>query len=316
VVFVASSLASGVMTDSRVRVGRRTIQVSNPDKVLFPQDRITKADLVDYYKTVASAMTAETRDRLLTMERFPDGISGERFFQKSSGRYFPEWIRTATVSKERGRGRITHVLANEPATLVYLANQAAITMHVTLSRIARIHFPDQMILDFDPSTKGFARVRRGALRARELLDELALPSFVKTTGSRGLHVIVPLDGKSDFDEVRAFDRAVADHLARDDPRNMTVETSKAKRGDRVFVDWLRNGYAQTAVAPYSVRARRGAPVAMPVAWEEIEAGRVRPDGFRIADAGRALSEGSNPWRGWRRRARSLREPMRRLKRIA
>jgi bifunctional non-homologous end joining protein LigD len=304
------------MTDSRVRVGRRTIQVSNPDKVLFPQDRITKADLVDYYKTVASAMTAETRDRLLTMERFPDGISGERFFQKSSGRYFPEWIRTATVSKERGRGRITHVLANEPATLVYLANQAAITMHVTLSRIARIHFPDQMILDFDPSTKGFARVRRGALRARELLDELALPSFVKTTGSRGLHVIVPLDGKSDFDEVRAFDRAVADHLARDDPRNMTVETSKAKRGDRVFVDWLRNGYAQTAVAPYSVRARRGAPVAMPVEWEEIEHGRVKPDGFRMSDAVSALSEKRDPWKGWRRRARSLREPSRRLKRIA
>jgi bifunctional non-homologous end joining protein LigD len=314
--FIASSDASEVMTDSRIRVGRRTIQISNPDKVLFPDDRITKADLVDYYRTVGPAMTAETKDRLLTMERFPDGIDGTRFFQKSSGSYFPDWIRTATVSKERGKGRITHVVANEAATLVYLANQAAITLHVTLSRIARIHFPDRIILDFDPSTRGFARVRRGALRAREVLEELGLPSFVKTTGSRGLHVVVPLDGKSDFDEVRGFALAVADYMARDDPRNMTIETSKAKRGDRVFVDWLRNGYAQTAVAPYSVRARRGAPVAMPVEWEEIEAGRVKPDAFRMSDAVSALSAKKDPWKGWRRRARSLREPSRKLERMA
>jgi bifunctional non-homologous end joining protein LigD len=160
-----------------VRVGRRTIQLSNPDKVLFPDDRITKSDLVEYYRTVGPAMTVETKDRLLTMERFPDGIDGERFFQKSSGRYFPEWIRTATVSKERGKGQITHVLANEAATLVYLGNQAAITMHVTLSRIPRIHFPDQMILDFDPSTKGFARVRRGALEPGSCSTSLGfLPS--------------------------------------------------------------------------------------------------------------------------------------------
>ncbi len=299
-----------------IRVGRRTIQLSNPDKLLFPDDRITKADLVEYYRTVGPAMTVGMKDRLLTMERFPDGIDGTRFFQKSSASYFPDWIRTATVSKERGKGQITHVLANEAATLVYLANQAAITMHVTLSRIARINFPDQMILDFDPSTRGFARVRRGALRAREVLDELGLPSFVKTTGSRGLHVVVPLDGKGDFDEVRAFAQAVAGYMVKDDPRNMTMETSKSKRGDRVFVDWLRNGYAATVVAPYSVRARRGAPVAMPVAWEEIESGRVKPDGFRMSDAVRALSEKRDPWKGWRRRAHSLREPSRRLNRIA
>jgi bifunctional non-homologous end joining protein LigD len=306
---------SGNLTH-RVRVGRRTIQVSNPDKILFPKDRITKAELVEYYRTVAPAMTAHTKDRLLTMERFPDGIDGERFFQKSSGRYFPEWIRTATVSKEGGAGRITHVLANDAATLAYLANQAAITMHVTLSTIDRIHFPDQMILDFDPSTSGFGRVRRGALRARELLDELGLPTFVKTTGSRGLHVVVPLDGRNDFDEVKAFARTLAGYMARNDARDLTVEARKAKRGDRVFVDWWRNNYAQTAVAPYSIRARRGAPVALPIAWAELEAGRVKPDGFGMEDALRALSNGGDPWKGWRRRARSLKEPAKRLKRIA
>ncbi len=242
-------------TTKTVTVGGRRIELSNLDKVMFPAADLTKGDLVDYYRRIADDALRHFRDRPLSMQRFPDGIAGEGFFQKDIPDSFPDWIDRVELAK--ADGTVTYVVANEPATLVYLANQGCITPHLGLSRCDEPDRPDQLILDLDPSDGDFAKVQKAARLLRRLFDDLDLPSFVKTTGSRGLHVLVPLDRSADFDTARDFARAVAEHLAVRHDRLVTVEQRKDKRGDRVFLDYLRNAYGQTAVAPYGVRAIGG-----------------------------------------------------------
>ncbi len=295
----------------KLRVGRRTIETSNLDKPLFPEDGITKGELIDYYRAIARRMLTEMRDRLLTMERFPDGIHKERFFQKGISKYFPDWIDRMTVPKKGGT--VTHVVVREQATLVYLANQAMITPHMSLSRSDRIDHPDQMIFDLDPSVDDFALVRQTALEFKDLLDDLGLSSVVKTTGSRGLHVTVPLNRKDPYEDVRAFARDVAVLMATTRPDVLTVEHAKVERGRRIFLDWMRNNKAQTAVAPFGVRARPSAPVAMPISWEEVSDASLTPARYTIRNAVE-VAEAGDPWAGWRRKARSLEQPRRRLDR--
>ena len=211
-----------------LRVNGVEIEVSNRDKLIFPDDGITKGDLIAYYEKVSPIILPCLRDRLLTMERYPAGIKEEGFFQKDIADYFPPWVDRARVEKEDGS--LTHVVCNNTATLVYLANLASISAHVTLSRIDRLHNPDQMIFDLDPSEGSFNAVRSAARQLRALLAEIGLEAFVKTTGSSGLHVLVPLDRSSDFETVRAFARAVAAHLVQKFPRELTVEQRKGKGG--------------------------------------------------------------------------------------
>lgn len=294
-----------------LEVDGRAVQVSSPDKVLFPDDGITKADLAGYYVRVAEAMLPHVKGRPVTMQRFPDGIGGEAFFQKDAPDYFPGWIRTAKVKKESGT--LDMVIAEEAATLVYLASQACITPHVWLSRIDRPQRPDRLIFDFDPPGDDFGAVRDGARRMRDLLEELGLVPFVMTTGSRGVHVTVPLDRSAGFDTVRAFARACADLLVRRRPKHLTVEHRKAKRGGRVYIDTARNAYAQTGVAPYAVRALPGAPVATPLEWSEL--GRAGPRSTTIANLFRRLGRKDDPWADIDRRARPLAKAARRLNRM-
>jgi bifunctional non-homologous end joining protein LigD len=285
-------------TKDEIRAGRRTVKISNRDKVLFPEDGITKGDLVEYYVAIAPRMVPLVKDRPLTMERYPDGISSERIFQKNISKYFPDWIPRAEVPKKGGS--VTHVLANDTATLAYLANQASITQHVWLSTVKVPTKPDQIIFDLDPSQEDFAEVRRTALRLREMLEEFGLVPFVKTTGSRGLHVVVPIRPVLGFEVVYGIAAAVAARIAEERPTKLTTEFMKAKREGRIFLDINRNAYAQTAVAPYSVRPLRGAPVAAPVTWEEVADRRLRPDGFSMKKA----LERPDQWTGFRRAARS------------
>ncbi len=287
----------------KVRAGRRTIEITNPDKVLWPKDNLTKRDLVEYYEAVAPLMLPHTKERLATLERYPDGIDAHRFFNKDAPRHFPEWIDRATVPKKGGT--VSHVVISDAATLVYLAQQACITPHVTLHRTDDLEHPDQLMLDLDPSTDDFSIVRAAALSSREVLDELALFSVVKTSGSRGLHIIVPLDRSTPFRAVRSFAFDLAELLAARDPERVTVETSKAARGDRLFVDWLRNSFGQHAVAPYGVRARPGAPVAMPLTWDDVGESSLNPRRWTIKTAIDRVVSDPDPWAGWRRRARGL-----------
>ena len=297
----------------KIKAGRRTIEISNPEKILFPDDGFTKADLAEYYLAVAPVMTPHTKGRLATMERFPGGIGKQRFYNKDAPKHFPDWIERANVPKKGGT--VNHVVINDAATLVYLAQQNCVTPHVTMHRTDDLVHPDQMMFDLDPSTDDFSVVRETALSLREVLDELGLHSVVKTSGSRGLHIVVPLDRSTPFPEVRAFAFDLSELMAARDSARVTVEVSKAERGGRLFMDYMRNSFGQHAVAPYGVRARKGAPVAMPLDWSEVEEKSLDPRAWSIVTALERVSGFADPWKGWRRRARGLGGPRERLDRL-
>jgi bifunctional non-homologous end joining protein LigD len=275
------------------------MQISNPDKVLFPEDGITKADLADYYLHMAGAMLPWLRDRPVAMVRYPDGLSGERIMQKNVPRYFPDWIRTADVPKQGG-GMVRQVVCDRPDTLGYLAGQACIEVHAFASRTDRLLQPDQLIFDLDPpENMPFGHVVAAATELRSMLEgELGLATFVKTTGGHGLHVHVPLNAADDFDAAREFALQVARTLAVRHPDLMTTEQRRANRGDRIYLDVMRNAYAQLAVAPYSVRARPGAPVATPLSWDELDDRALQPGQFTLATV---PGRGGDPWAPMRRR---------------
>lgn len=281
------------MSEETITVDGREIALSNLDKPFFPEDGITKGDLVDYYRRIAPVALPHWRDRPLSMHRFPDGIGEEGFFQKDMPDHFPGWIDSAELPKEGGS--VTYILANEAATLVYIANQGCITPHLALARADAPERPDRMIFDLDPSDDDFGKVQDAAERLRARLEALDLPVFVQTTGSRGLHLVVPLDTSAPFDPVRAAARRVAETVAEEAPDLATVAQRKASRGDRVFLDTLRNAYGQTAVAPYAVRARPGAPVATPLTWEEALSADMTPRRYTIANIFRRMGQTDDPW---------------------
>jgi bifunctional non-homologous end joining protein LigD len=287
------------------------VEISSPDKPLFP-DGLTKADLARYYERIAETMLPHVHGRPVHMQRFPDGIEGEEIQQKQAPDYFPDFVQRARVRRKRG-GSVEHVVIENAETLVYLADQACITPHVWLSRIDRLDNPDQLIFDLDPPGRDLATVRDAARSLQELLEELGLAAYLKTTGSRGLHVLTPLDRSADFDETRAFARELAALLAEREPRRFTVEQRKEKRRGRLYLDTARNAHAQTAVAPYAVRALPGAPVACPLEWRELR--RIEPQQFTVRNLGRRLARKQDPWADIRSDARPLREPQRRLERL-
>jgi bifunctional non-homologous end joining protein LigD len=275
-------------------VGGITVQLSHTSKVFFPGDAITKGDLIEYYRRIAGRMLPYLADRPVSMARYPDGITGQRIFQKNVPGYFPDWITRATVQKKEGTLR--HVICDKPATLVYLANQGCIELHVFLSRIDRVDNPDQFVVDLDPGPGGFPTARQAALWLRDLLTgELDVTPFVKTTGGRGLHVHVPLDRRASFDDARAFAADLAHVLAARYPAQLTAEQRKDQRGDRLYLDVMRDVYAQTVVAPYSVRARPGAHVATPLHWAEVEDPTLDPAAFTIATIAARLDRTDDPW---------------------
>ncbi|WP_155057404.1 non-homologous end-joining DNA ligase [Streptomyces blattellae] len=296
----------------RVRAGRRTVEVHRPGKVLFPGDgdarEYTKGDLVDYYRAVAPFMLPHLRGRPLMLQRQPDGLDGPRFMQKNTPDHYPEWITRVEVSKEGGT--VCHTVCDDTATLVYLADQACLTLHRWLSRTGSLDRPDRMVFDLDPAGDDFEAVREAARLLGGLLGELELPSALMTTGSRGLHVIVPLNGRHGFDEVREFARDLADTLAAAHPDRLTTAARKKDRGDRLYLDVQRNAYAQTAAAPFTVRAKPGAPVAMPLTWAQLDAPELDARHWTIADA--VEQARTDPWGGAMRKGRALGPARRRL----
>ena len=304
---------SAAVDEQIIRVGRHDVEVTRTAKVLFPADGITKGDLIGYYRRIAPWMLPHLRDRPLAMERYPDGIDQPSFFHKAVPSYFPDWIKKVTVKK--AGGTITHVVCNNEATLVYLANQACITPHIWLSRIDKLRCPDQMVFDLDPSGENFEPVRAAAQSFGELLDKLELPAYVKTTGSRGLHVAVPLDREEDFDSVRAFARRLAEIVVNGDREHRTLEQRKERRLERVFVDTNRNAYAQTVAPAYAVRARPGAPISLPLDWSELNKNDLRPNGVTIRTVFERLEKAGDPWRDFRRHATSLNKARRKVEKL-
>lgn len=278
----------------KIKAGRRNIEVSNAGKVLFPDAGITKGDLAEYYRRIAGSMLPHVRDRPLNLHRFPDGIDAKGFYQQNIPDYFPDWIARARLPKQDGV--VEHCLCNDAATLVYLAGQACITPHAWLARSAHPDHPDRMIFDLDPPDDEFELVRFAARTVRAVLEDIDITSFVMTTGSRGLHVVVPLDAEADFEAVRDFARRVAAAVAARAPQRLTIEQRKDKRHGRLYLDIMRNAYGQTAVAPYAVRAKPGAPVATPLEWDELDNARLRSNSHRIGNIFGRLARRLDPWR--------------------
>lgn len=300
------------MADKKIEVDGHVIVVSNPDKIFFPEDGFTKWDMVEYYEHIAPVMLPHMRGRPVTMLRMTDGIHGESFYHKETPAYFPEWVKRVPMAKEEGV--TNYVVCDSAASLTYLADQACVTPHLWLSRFDKPRNPDLPIFDLDPSDNDFEPVRKAAFALREILTELGLSVYVKTTGSRGVHVVCPLDRSADFDKVRTFAEEVARYLAGLDSANLTVEQRKEKRKGRVFIDILRNSYAQTAVAPYALRARPGAPVAAPVTWEELKSPKLQPQSYNMKNIFARLARLKDPWTGmWTVKAGSIDQPWKKLK---
>jgi len=297
-----------------IRIGGHDVKITRPDKILFPEDGITKRDLVDYYRRIAPWILPHLRDRPLALERYPDGIDKPGFFQKTTPFYYPGWIETVTIKKKMG-GTVRHVVCNNAATLVYLANQACLTPHIWLSRTDKLDYPDQLVFDLDPSKDNFEPVKAAAQSLKEVLEQLGLPAYLKMTGSRGLHVAVPLKRSERFDSVRAFARELAKVVVSQEPGQRTLEQRKSMRHGRVFVDTNRNAYAQTVAPAYAVRARRGAPISVPLDWSELRGKNLRPDGVTIRSVFDRLDEVGDSWADFWRRGASLDRARQKLEKL-
>jgi bifunctional non-homologous end joining protein LigD len=287
--------------------------ITHPDKILFPDDGITKGELASYYDMIAPVMVPHMRNRPVTMERFHRGIGAPGFFQKDVSRGFPDWLQRVEVPKKDGV--VHHALVTDARSLLWLANQNCITPHVWTSRVPALQYPDVCVFDLDPSADRPEQLRAAALRLRDFLGDLGLPSWLKTSGSKGFHIVVPLDGKSTMGEVAQFAHAVGAVLVNRDPDNLTQEFHKVDRGHRILVDTGRNEYSATFAAAYAVRAKPGAPVSAPCGWDELERAEVAPRTFTLRNMADRVAVVGDLWGDMQRRGRSLRQPIEKLRRM-
>jgi bifunctional non-homologous end joining protein LigD len=296
-----------------VTIDGRNVALTNQTKVLFPNDGITKGDLVAYYRAVAPVILPYLRDNPVTMERFPDGIDVPRgIWAKEMPRYTPEWVHRVTIPPTTGEPRdVTYVVVDDEATLVWVANLAAITLHIWYSHVPTLDVPDVILFDLDPGERcPLARLARVAVAFRDELAAVGLRAYVKTTGGMGLHVIVPLAPQYDYDVAKGVSELLARRIHAVLPKDTTLERAVARRPeDLVYLDWVQVGKGKTYVAPFSVRARDGAPVSMPLGWAEVEAMRRKRAPETTAEMRRwtirnvpgLVAQGGDPWpaEGWK-----------------
>ena len=256
----AATVASDVSAD---------VKLSNLDKVLWPDDGYTKRDLIDYYRAVSPRLLPFLRDRPVVLTRFPDGIHGKSFFQKDAPSHAPKWLRTETIYSEGSARDLSYFVADDERSLVYLANSASIPLHIWASRVATIAQPDWCVLDLDPKDAPFTDVVKVALAVRDLCAEIRMPCYIKTSGSSGLHVLLPLGRQCTHDQARLIGELAARAVVREVPSIATIERVVAQRGGKVYVDYLQNGHGKLLVSPYCVRPLPGAPVSTPLAWREV-----------------------------------------------
>ncbi|MGH1489810.1 MAG: non-homologous end-joining DNA ligase [Acidimicrobiales bacterium] len=284
-------------------VDGRSLVISHPEKVLFPQSGITKADLANYYRAVGPTMTRYVRDRPITLVRYPSGIQGKGFFQKNTPDHYPDWIPRVELVKKGGVVR--HCVVTHPAALVYFAQQNVITPHMGLANVADLGHPDLFVIDLDPSLDDFDQIRRVAHGVRAALERAGLVAFVQLTGSKGLHIVAPLTGTAEWSEVGRFSRALSTLLLDQFPEDLTMEFSKSERGDRIYLDMGRNNYQSTMATPYGVRAFEGAPVATPIDWEELDEPGINARRYTINTVLDRLAARGDPWETMAESARPL-----------
>jgi bifunctional non-homologous end joining protein LigD len=288
--------------------------ITHPEKILFPDDGITKGELAAYYENVASVMLPHVAGRPITMERYPAGIGVKGFFHKNVSKGYPEWLERVETPKKDGV--VHYPVVADARSLLWLVNQNMITPHVWTARAPHLFQPDICVFDLDPSKEEPDVLRAAALETRRLLDELGLVSWVKTSGSKGYHIVVPLDGQAGYGEVARFAHRVGSVLVKRDPEHLTQEFSKGDRGGRILVDTGRNGYSATFAAPYGVRAKKGAPVSAPCSWDELEAGEVGPATFVLRTMADRIARVGDLWSDILTCRRPLQPAIERLRRVA
>lgn len=266
--------------NGQVTIASREFALSNLDKVLWPEDGYTKGELINYYVQVAPYLLPHLRGRPLVLTRFPNGIHSKSFYQKNAPDYLPDWIRTFVWYSVDSQRDINFIVAEEPADMAWLANQACIEMHPWLSSVPNVEYPDFVVIDLDPSPGSrYQDVVDIALVVKELLDNLGLRSYPKTSGSEGLHVYIPIVNAYTYEQVRKFAHILASMVTEVLPKIATIERTVKLRGSKVYVDYLQNALGKTLSSVYSVRPRPGAPVSTPLLWEEVT--KVIPSQFTI-----------------------------------
>jgi bifunctional non-homologous end joining protein LigD len=289
--------------------------ITHPEKVLFPEDGITKGDLAAYYETVAPALLPHIKNRPVTMERYPAGIGTKGFWQKDVSKGFPDWLRRIDAPKKDGV--VHHALVTDTRSLLWVVNQNTITPHVWTTRAPDLYHPDILVFDLDPpDERQPERLRAAAVALRDLLDELGLASWIKTSGSKGFHICVPLDGKADIGEAAGFAHAVGRLLVQRYPKELTLEFYKHDRAGRILIDTGRNDYSATFAAAYAVRPKTGAPVSAPCTWDEVITGEVGPRTLTLRNVPARVREMGDVWSDMRRRRRSLGAAVAKLKKLA
>ena len=292
------------MADKKLRIGQYTVELSHLEKKMYPEAGITKGDVVDYYKRVAPDMLRHMKNRPVVMHRFPDGIEGKDFYQKSVPDYFPDWIKRKKVQLREG-GSEELVVVEKTADLVYLANQACLVLHVWMSRAESVEKPDKLVFDLDPAGDDFQEVKFAARELKKVLEKKGLTPFMMTTGSKGLHVTVPIKPVLSFDRVREFAALLAEDLAEEFPDRLTTESRKQKRRGRLLLDYMRNAYGQTSVVPYALRALPGAPVVAPLDWEELAKSGLHPQSYSLRNIFSRLALKKDPWQNMFRHKKKL-----------
>ena len=287
--------------------------ITHPDKVLFQEDGITKGELAAYYDAIAPVMLPHLHGRPLTMERYPAGIARQGFWQKDVSKGFPDWLQRVAVPKKDGV--VHHPIVTDVRSLLWTANQNTITHHVWSSRVPDLEHPDVCVFDLDPSNDDVGAVRTAAIALRDLLQKLTLKSWIKTTGSKGFHILVPLDGDATVSQVARFADAVGRMFVSLAPEALTQEFSKLDRRGRIYVDTGRNGHHSTFAAAYTVRARRGAPVSAPCTWSEIERGEVAPATFTVRNVLERVRQIGDVWGEMAAGRQSLEQPLEFLARM-
>src|SRR5262245_50143594 len=278
-------------TSQIAQIGKRTIELSNLTKALFPEDHIVKAELIEYYVKIAPTILAHLKGRALSVVRYPDGITGESFFQKNRSAWAPEWIEHVIL----GEGKNDYIIATEEASLAWLANLACIELHQMHARAPHFDKPDYVAYDFDPPENfAFSRVAELALEFKEHLESFGYHPFVKTTGRKGLHVVTPIEPKWEFGQVFEAAKNVAQPFVESHASSMTLQIKKEHRAGKVLLDIYRNRTSQTIVSAYSVRGLPGAPVSTPMQWEELETVE-NPAAFDLRKVPQRVLENGDPW---------------------
>jgi bifunctional non-homologous end joining protein LigD len=297
-----------------IAFGDITVALTNPDRIVFPDCGITKREVIGYYEAVADLMVPELRDRALSMERFTKGIDAGGFFQKHAQKHYPAWIERKRLGTKT---IVEYPICNSAAALVYFANQGGVAFHIWTSRTATPDQPDEIVFDLDPPDgAAFALVREVAHVLHDLLDELDLPAFVKTTGSKGLHVVVPIAAKASYAQVHTLVGSITRLICGRYPDLVTTEFHKVDRKGRLFFDTGRNVLGATYVAPYSLRGKPGAPISAPLTWSELDDPALRPDGIRLRDFADRRAATGDPWFGFRAHAGSVTKATTKLAKLA